>query len=99
MLDMNIILKDIGIACITIAIFLKFLSYYRQIEKTRRTKRSTQVSSSAFLCKMGEYAAASIGLSLLGNWWGVLITCGGLGFCSWALYVIAKNKPKRWKLL
>lgn len=91
-------LYTIGVICTTLAIMMKLASYHRQVKKTLRVKRSTHVSSSAFLFKICEYLCTIIGLSIFCNWGGVLIALGGLTFCSYALYIIAQHKPKKWRL-
>lgn len=88
----------IGIVCITLAFILEFGSYFKQISKTLRTQRSAQVSSSAFLCKIVKYIVTLIGLAIFANWVAFVLECGALGICTWALYIIAKHKPKRWRL-
>lgn len=92
------ILHSVGVACITIALILEAGSYYRQIAKTLRTKRSAQVSSTAFLYKIAKYGFTLIALMIYSNWVAFGIEVAALTFCCWALYTVIKFKPKKWKL-
>lgn len=91
-------IQSVGVACITIALVLELASYYKQIAKTLRTKRSTQVSSSAFVLKIAKYIFTLIGLAIYSNWVGFGIEVAALVMCSVALYIVMKYKPKNWSL-
>lgn len=93
------VLHYIGVVFLTCAVILKLSSYYKQIQKTKKAKKSSQVSSSAFLCKMGEYIFSLIALVIYENYLGALIAVAGIAMCTWALRVIIKTKPKGWKLV
>jgi hypothetical protein len=94
----NPILHSTGVACVTIAVILELTSYYKQIAKTIRTKRSAQVSSSAFVYKIVKYLVTLAALAIYANWVAFGIEVAALSFCVWALYTIAKFKLKGWKL-
>lgn len=95
---MDITTNSIGIACVVIALFLEFASYYKQIAKTLRTKKSAQVSSTAYLLKIAKYIFTLIGLALYSNWVGFGLEVGALIICCVALYIVARYKPKNWRL-
>lgn len=95
---MNSILQVIGIVCLTIAVLLELASYYKQIAKTLRTKKSSQVSSMAFVYKWIKYVVTIIGLIIYANWVAVSIEVAAFIFCTIALYVVCRYKPKGWKL-
>jgi uncharacterized protein with PQ loop repeat len=89
---------SIGVACITIAILLELASYYKQVAKTLRTKKSSQVSSSAFVYKIIKYLVTLAALAIYSNWVAFGIEVAALSFCCWALYTVCKYKPKHWRL-
>ena len=91
-------IQVIGILCVAIALFLDTMSYWKQIRKTLKTKRSAQVSSSQYLYKIGKALCALIGLGLYMNWVGVIMEIFMLVVYSVSLVVICKYKPKNWKL-
>jgi len=95
---MDITVNSVGVACIAIALVLEFASYYKQIAKTLRTKKSTQVSSTAYLLKIAKYVFTLIGLALYSNWVGFGLEVGALIICCVALYIVARFKPKGWRL-
>jgi hypothetical protein len=88
----------IGTACVVISLILEGGSYYKQIAKTLRTKRSSQVSSSAFVLKIAKYLITLIALCIYNNWLAFWIEVAALLFCSMALFIIIKYKPKNWSL-
>ena len=81
------------------ALFLDTLSYYKQIQKTIRTKHSSQVSSSAYLYKIGKAVLAMVGLATYSNFVGFAMELFMLVIYIISLVVIAKYKPKNWSLL
>ena len=95
---MNDIAQAVGVVCLTIAVLLELASYYKQIAKTLRTKKSSQVSSMAFVYKWVKYIVTIIGLCIFANWVAVAIEVAALIFCSIALYIVCKYKPKNWSL-
>ena len=82
--------------CVGAALFLDTLSYYRQIKKTLQSKRSSQVSSTAFLYKIGKVAFAITGLALCSNWVGAIMEFFMLLVYVISLWIIIKHKPKSW---
>jgi len=95
---MNSILTNIGVVAVTLAVLLDTYSYWKQVAKTIRTKKSTQVSSSQYLYKIGKAVCAIIGLAIYVNWVGVGIETCMLIVYTISLFVVAKYKPKNWKL-
>jgi uncharacterized protein with PQ loop repeat len=92
-------LYNVATVCIVAALFLDTLSYYRQIRKTLRTKKSSQVSSTAFLYKIAKALFAIVGLLIYSNFVGLGMEVFMLLVYIVSLYIIAKYKPKGWKLL
>jgi uncharacterized protein with PQ loop repeat len=95
---MHNLLSTIGGACVVLALFLDSLSYWKQIAKTLRTKKSAHVSSSQYIYKIGKAVFALFGLAIYSNWVGVGIETFMVGVYIWSLYVVARHKPKGWKL-
>ena len=91
-------LESIGVVLLTIAVMLELASYYKQIAKTLKTKRSSQVSSSAFVYRWIKYIVTIGGLCVFANWVAVAVEVAALVFCSIALYIVCKYKPKGWRL-
>jgi len=83
---------------VAFALFLDTLSYYRQIKKTLRTKKSSQVSSTAFLYKIAKVLFAMVGLGIYKNWVGMGMEIFMLLVYIISLFVIIKHKPKNWRL-
>lgn len=92
-------LSTIATICVTLALLLDSASYYKQIAKTLRTKRSKDVSSSAYLYKIAKVVLAGIGLGLFQNYVGLAMEFVMLTVYVVSLYVICKHKPKGWRLL
>jgi hypothetical protein len=90
-----------GLATILIgcALFLDSLSYYRQIKKTLKTKKSSQISSTSFLYKIAKALCAMGGLAIYSNYVGLGMEVFMLVVYIISLIVIAKFKPKNWRLL
>lgn len=82
-----------------IALFLDAASYYRQIKKVWITKRSSQVSSTSFLYRIAKALCAITALYIYKNFVGFGMEC--FMFCIYivSLTVVAKYKPKTWKLI
>ena len=89
---------QIATLCVGIALFLDSMSYYKQIKKTLRTKKSSQVSSSAFLYKIAKALFAIIGLAIYNNRVGLGMEAFMLVVYCISLAVIAHYKPKNWRL-
>lgn len=92
-------MHSIGIACIVIALLLELGSYYRQIAKTLRTKKSKDVSSTSYLMKVIKYLITMVGLSIFANWAGLVMEIVSLIACLAALTIVIRFKPKNWRLL
>lgn len=90
--------RIIALSCIAIALFLDSLSYYRQIKKTLRTKRSSQVSSTSFIYKMLKAKFSMVGLALYSNWIGFGMEVFMFAVYAISLGIIIKFKPKSWNL-
>lgn len=91
-------IKIIGIVCVTIALILELASYYKQIAKTLKTKKSSQVSSTAYMFKIAKYLFTMIALGIYANWLGFGLEVAALVICLVAFGAIIKYKPKGWKL-
>jgi uncharacterized protein with PQ loop repeat len=91
-------LPTIGSACITLALVLDSTSYYRQIAKTLKTKKSKDVSSSAYLYKIMKAILAGVGLVIFSNYVGLAMEMVMLVVYVVSLYVICRFKPKNWSL-
>ena len=92
-------LKLFGTACVGLALFFDTISYYKQIAKTIKTKHSSQVSTSAYLYKILKAFCAMGGLGIYYNWVGLGMELFMLLVYVVSLIVIAKYKPKKWRLL
>jgi hypothetical protein len=92
-------LKLIGIACATGSILFDLASYYKQIAKTLRTRRSSQVSSSAYMLKLSHYTCSVIALILFYNWVGLVMELAALIACLFCFVIVVRCKPKSWKLI
>jgi uncharacterized protein with PQ loop repeat len=91
--------RVIGVTCVTIALVLEVGSYWKQIAKTLRTKKSKDVSTSAYLLKVVKYAFTMIALAIYVNWIGFLMEVVSLAACLIALSIVARFKPKGWKIV
>jgi len=89
----------IGMGFVAGALFLDTVSYYRQIRKTLIAKKSSQVSSTAFLYKIAKAVCALAGLAIYGNWAGVVMEIFMLLVYVVTLVVICHYKPKNWHLI
>lgn len=89
---------QIATLCVGTALFLDSMSYYKQIKKTLRTKKSSQVSSSAFLYKIAKAIFAMVGLAIYTNYVGLGMEAFMLLVYIISLIVIARYKPKGWSL-
>ncbi len=92
-------IKSIGILCVIGALILDIASYYRQIAKILKTKKSSQVSSTAYLFKIGKAKLALVGLIMYANWVGVVMEVVMILVYIGCLIIIAKYKPKNWRLI
>lgn len=88
----------IATLAVAMALFLDTASYWRQIRKTIKTKKSSQVSSTAFLYKIAKALCAMVGLGIYVNWVGMGMEGFMLLIYIISLAVIIKYKPKGWSL-
>lgn len=91
-------LQYLAVFCVGMALFLDTMSYYRQMMKTIHAKRSSQVSSTAFLYKFGKVGFALVGLSIHQNWTAIIMELFMLCVYAASLLVIMRYKPKHWSL-
>lgn len=91
-------IKYIGITCVGMALFLDVMSYWKQIAKTVKTRKSAQVSSSSYLYKIAKAMFAGAGLCVYSNWVGFGMEVFMLLVYVISLGIIAHFKPKGWKL-
>ena len=95
---MEIIAKFIGTIFVGLALFFDTISYYKQIAKTIKAKHSSQVSTSAYLYKILKGFCAMGGLAIYSNFVGLGMELFMLVVYAISLLVIAKYKPRGWKL-
>ena len=91
-------IESIGAGLITLAVVLDLGSYWRQVAKTLRTGKSRHVSTTAFLLRIAKDICLLVSLSIYANWVGVGVHILSLLACTLTLIVVAKHKPKGWKL-
>jgi len=91
-------IKLIGVLCATGSIFFDLSSYWKQISKTLRTKRSSQVSSTAYMMKLGHYLCSLVALTLFANWVGWIMEFAALVACLICFTLVIKYKPRNWRL-
>ena len=83
---------------VAVALYLDTLSYYRQIKKILRTKRSSQISSTSFLYKIAKALFALTGLAIYRNLVGMGMEIFMFAIYAISLGVIIRFKPRGWKL-
>lgn len=88
----------IATLAVGLALALDTWSYWKQVQKTIRVKHSNQVSTSSFLYKIGKALCALVGLGVYKNWVGFGMECFMLVVYIVTLWVIARHKPKGWRL-
>jgi len=91
-------IKLLGLLCVGLALFLDTLSYYRQIKKTIRMKKASQVSSTSFVYKILKAFCSTIGLVIYMNWVGFSMELFMLLVYIISLSIIIRYKPKNWHL-
>jgi hypothetical protein len=91
-------IKYMGLFCVGMALFLDVMSYWKQIRKTVKTRKSAQVSSSSYLYKIAKAVFAMVGLCVYGNWVGFGMELFMLAVYAVSLGIIAHFKPKGWSL-
>lgn len=90
--------KTIGTVCVIISLFLDTASYWRQVAKILKTKKSSQVSSTSYIYKIAKVCFSMIGLSIYFNWVGFTMEVFMMLVYISSLVVIIKYKPKNWSL-
>lgn len=92
-------IRILGMACASIALYFEFSSYWKQITKTLRAKHSNQVSSSSYLYKIAKISFNLVNLAIFANWVGFGMEVAALIICITALAVVAHFKPRGWRLI
>lgn len=90
--------KAIGSFCVATALALDTMSYWKQISKIVRTRKSSQVSSSAYLYKIAKVAFSITGLVIFSNYVGLTMELFMLAIYATCLAIIARYKPRGWTL-
>ena len=88
----------VGTTCVIGALILDIASYYRQIVKILRTKKSSQVSSTAYVYKICKGLLAMVGLVIYSNLVGMSMEIVMIVVYIICLVIISRFKPKGWKL-
>jgi uncharacterized protein with PQ loop repeat len=88
----------VGSICVALALILDISSYWKQIAKILKTKKSNQVSSSSYLYKIAKGVFAILGLLVYSNWVGFGMEVVLLLVYIGSLIVIMRFKPKGWTL-
>ena len=91
-------LRIIGALLAVCAVLFDFANWYKQINKTLRTKHSSQISSSALLAKIGHYCCSVTSLLIFANWLGAGMEMIALTCCFITFSLVIKYKPKNWRL-
>ena len=84
--------------CVAVALFLDAASYWRQIRKIIRTKKSTQVSAMSFVFKIAKGVFAATALCIFLNFVGLGMEAFMVLVYGYSLYVVIKYKPRGWSL-
>jgi uncharacterized protein with PQ loop repeat len=91
-------IESIASVAVAAALALDTASYWRQIKKTIRTKKSSQVSSTSFLYKIAKALCALVGLAIYRNFIGCGMELFMLLIYSVSLGIIIRYKPRNWTL-
>ena len=91
-------IRWIGLICGTGSVLFDLASYWKQISKTLRTKKSAQVSSSAYMMKLSHYTCSIIALAVFANWAGFTMEMFAFAACLVCFYLVILYKPKTWRL-
>ena len=91
-------IDSIGAGFVTLAVVLDLASYGKQVTKTLRTGKSRHVSTTAMMLRIAKDVCLLISLSIYANWVGVGVHILSLIACVTTLIVVAKYKPKGWRL-
>lgn len=87
-----------GSFLVLVSVLLDLGSYWKQSAKTLRTKRSANVSSSAYMLKLGHYVCSIVSLTIFSNWVGLGMEFAAFLFCLVTFTLVIKYKPRGWKL-
>lgn len=88
----------IGAVCVALALVLEVGAYRQQIRKTKELKKSKHVSTTALMMRLAKYMLTLIAVALFENWVAFGMQAVALIACAVTLHVVAKHKPKGWKL-
>jgi len=91
-------IKIIGCLFVSASVFFDIYSYWKQVAKTLREKESKDVSTSAYIMKIVHYICSICALVIFMNWAGLVIETVPLICCLIVLVVVARYKPRGWKL-
>lgn len=91
-------IKTLGAILVFVSVYFDLYSYWKQISKTIREKDSKDVSSSAYIMKIGHYLCSVTSLAIFANWVGFGMEFAAFLMCLFTLFLVAKYKPKGWKL-
>lgn len=81
--------------CVAISALFETRSYYRQIRKTTRRKKSDDVSLKAYGDKLIKYTFGTAALILSHNYVGLSLELVAFTMCIYTYIVIKKNKRRR----
>jgi len=88
----------VGSICVALALILDISSYWKQIAKILKTKKSSQVSSSSYLYKIAKGIFAILGLLIYSNFVGLGMEVILLLVYIVSLLIVIRYKPRRWRL-
>jgi hypothetical protein len=92
-------LTILGTVLVGAALIFDYANWYKQITKVLRMKHSSQISTSALMAKVGHYLCSTVSLAIFANWVGLAMEGSALICCLATLALVAKYKPKGWKLI
>src|SRR5690349_2705295 len=94
----QLMIKTIGSFFVAASVFFDIYAYWKQLRKTMLEKESKDVSTSSYLMKIVHYFCSIVALVIFMNWAGLIIEAVPLVCCLIVLVVVARYKPKNWKL-
>ena len=80
--------------CIGLSVVFESLSYFKQIKKTCKCKRSNDVSAKSYKYKLVKYVFALVATYLSCNWVGFGLEAWAFGLCIVAYVIIKRNKVR-----
>jgi uncharacterized protein with PQ loop repeat len=95
----QLMIRLIGSILVAASVFFDLFAYWKQIAKTLRERKSKDVSTSAYLMKIVHYLCSIVALVIFVNWAGLIIEAAPLVCCVVVLVVVARYKPKGWRLI